>query len=114
MSVDEDARDADFSTSALALSCSPSSSSHPHPPPPPQKTNVNLQIYDLETRYLATANPAGTALKGYDGLLSSTGGAGGAGGGGGGGAGGRRPATVKAEERLFSRSSTTGQPPGSK
>ena len=81
---------------------------------PPKKTNVNLQIYDLETRYLATANPAGTALKGYDGLLSSTGGAGGAGGGGGGGAGGRRPATVKAEERLFSRSSTTGQPPGSK
>ena len=86
----------------------------PPPPPPPPKTNVNLQIYDLETRYLATANPAGTALKGYDGLLSSTGGAGGAGGGGGGGAGGRRPATVKAEERLFSRSSTTGQPPGSK
>ena len=90
----------------------------PRPPPPdhlpPPKTNVNLQIYDLETRYLATANPAGTALKGYDGLLSSTGGAGGAGGGGGGGAGGRRPATVKAEERLFSRSSTTGQPPGSK
>ena len=86
----------------------------PPPTSPPQKTNVNLQIYDLETRYLATANPAGTALKGYDGLLSSTGGAGGAGGGGGGGAGGRRPATVKAEERLFSRSSTTGQPPGSK
>ena len=116
MSVDEDARDADFSTSALALSCSPSSSSHPPPPTtsPPQTTNINLQIYDLETRYLATANPAGTALKGYDGLLSSTGGAGGAGGGGGGGAGGRRPATVKAEERLFSRSSTTGQPPGSK
>jgi hypothetical protein len=120
MSVDEDARDADFSTSALALSCSPSSSSPPPPPDPlppttspPKKTNVNFQIYDLETRYLATANPAGTALKGYDGLLSSTGGAGGAGGGGG-GAGGRRPATVKAEERLFSRSSTTGQPPGSK
>ena len=84
----------------------------PHSTPlPPTKQQ---QIYDLETRYLATANPAGTALKGYDGLLSSSGGGGGAGGGGGGGAAGRRPQAVKAEERFFSRSSTTGQPPGAK
>lgn len=79
-----------------------------------QNQNKKKQIYDLETRYLATANPAGTALKGYDGLLSSSGGVGGAGGGGGGGGAGRRPAAVKAEERVFSRSSTTGQPPGAK
>ena len=92
-------------------------------PSPNQNQNQNqkTQIYDLETRYLATANPAGTALKGYDGLLSSSGGAGGGAGGGGsgiggggGGAAGRKPQAVKAEERLFSRSSTTGQPPGSK
>lgn len=89
-------------------------------PPPLSPLLLSLfqkkkKIYDLETRYLATANPAGTALKGYDGLLSSSGGAGGPGGGGGGGAGGgRRPLAVKADERLFSRSSTTGQPPGAK
>ena len=88
-------------------------SSHAHPLDPPLKKKKKKKIYDLETRYLATANPAGTALKGYDGLLSSSGGVGGAGGGGGGGAG-RRPAAVKPEERVFSRSSTTGQPPGAK
>ena len=96
-----------FSTSSLSLSLLA-------PPHLSSTSKKKKKIYDLETRYLATANPAGTALKGYDGLLSSSGGVGGAGGGGGGGGAGRRPAAVKPEERVFSRSSTTGQPPGAK
>ncbi|KAK9840781.1 hypothetical protein WJX81_004332 [Elliptochloris bilobata] len=56
---------------------------------------VEKQIYDLETRYVATANPQGNALKGYEGFLSHS-------------SAPARRGPVKPEERLFSSSSVTG------
>ncbi|KAK9804372.1 hypothetical protein WJX72_009735 [[Myrmecia] bisecta] len=61
--------------------------------------NVERQIYDLESRYLETANPQGNALKGYEGFLTLS------------GTSGRR-AQIKPEDRLFSMSSVTGGPRG--
>ena len=54
---------------------------------------VGTQIYDLETKYLETANPMGNAIRGYEGFL---------------GGNKKQPPTLQ-EERLFSWSSITGQ-----
>ena len=37
-----------------------------------QLHQVEVQIYKLETQYIEGVNPRGNALKGYDGLLSSS------------------------------------------
>ncbi|KAG2496710.1 hypothetical protein HYH03_005123 [Edaphochlamys debaryana] len=57
-----------------------------------QLLKCEIQIHRLETQYFETANPQGNALKGYDGLLSSTAGR----------------SQFKAEDRIFSGSSVSG------
>ncbi|GLC42139.1 hypothetical protein PLESTB_000634900 [Pleodorina starrii] len=60
-----------------------------------QLRKCEVQILRLETQYFETANPQGNALKGYEGLLSST-------------AVSSKKAQFRPEDRIFSGSSTTG------
>mmetsp|Transcript_2168 Transcript_2168/g.3533 ORF Transcript_2168/g.3533 Transcript_2168/m.3533 type:complete len:128 (-) Transcript_2168:464-847(-) len=61
-----------------------------------QLADVERQIYNLESQYFENANPQGNALRGYEGLLSST-------------SVSAKKAQFKAEDRVFSGSSVTGQ-----
>lgn len=57
-----------------------------------------VQIFKLESQYFDTANPQGNALKGYDGLMSST-------------QVSAKKAQFRPEDRIFSGSSGTGAQP---
>ncbi|KAL6757082.1 histone acetyltransferase subunit NuA4-domain-containing protein [Haematococcus lacustris] len=60
-----------------------------------QLLDVEKQIYNLETQYLENANVQGNALRGYEGLLSSS-------------TMNAKKAQLKAEDRISSGSSVSG------
>lgn len=64
-----------------------------------QLHQVEVQIYKLETQYIEGVNPRGNALKGYDGLLTSSVASQ--------GYDQKKKGRVDAENRIFSRSSAS-------